>query len=52
MQLMKMLYGVKLLLDEGDPLTNINLEKSISEIKDRRIFKKVTYDVADGTKKI
>ena len=41
----------ELLLDEGDPLTNINLEKSISEIKDRRIFKKVTYDVADGTKK-
>ncbi len=40
----------ELLLDEGDPLTNINLEKSISEIKDRRIFKDVTFDVVDGTK--
>ena len=38
----------ELLLDEGDPLTNINLEKSIAEIKARGIFKDVSYKVSDG----
>ena len=38
----------ELILDEGDPLTNINLEKSIAEIKARGIFKDVTYEVSDG----
>ena len=28
----------ELILDEGDPFTKLNLEKSISEIKDRNIF--------------
>ena len=35
-------------MDEGDPLTNINLEKSIAEIKARGIFKDVSYKVSDG----
>ena len=40
----------ELILDEGDPLTNINLEKSIAEIKQRRIFKDVKYEIIDGSK--
>ena len=40
----------ELILDEGDPFTILNLDKSIAEIKDRRIFKNVTYEVVDGTK--
>ena len=39
----------ELLLDEGDPFTKINLEKSISEIKARNIFKTVNYKVLDGS---
>ena len=31
----------ELILDEGDPLTNLNLEKSIAEIKARGLFKDV-----------
>ena len=30
----------ELILDEGDPFTKLNLEKSISEIKERNIFKR------------
>ena len=30
----------ELILDEGDPFTKLNLDKSISEIKSRNIFKK------------
>tara|TARA_B100001057_G_scaffold296224_1_gene296359 strand:- start:2624 stop:4858 length:2235 start_codon:yes stop_codon:yes gene_type:complete len=41
----------ELILDEGDPYTKINLEKSISKIKARNIFKDVKYQVADGTEK-
>ena len=41
----------ELILDEGDPYTKINLEKSISKIKARNIFKEVKYQVADGTEK-
>ena len=41
----------ELVLDEGDPFTNLNLEKSISNIKSRNIFKNVTYEVQEGTKK-
>ncbi len=41
----------ELLLDEGDPLTNLNLEKSIAEIKERRIFGEVKYNVKDGSQK-
>jgi outer membrane protein insertion porin family len=40
----------ELILDEGDPFSNLILEKSISEIKQRNIFKDVTYNVVDGTK--
>ena len=40
----------ELVLDEGDPFSNLDLKKSISEIKARNIFKKVDYEVKDGTK--
>ena len=40
----------ELILDEGDPFTKLNLEKSIAEIKSRNIFRDVTYEVVDGTK--
>ena len=39
----------ELILDEGDPFTKLNLEKSISEIKERNIFKDVKYSVVDGS---
>ncbi len=41
----------ELLIDEGDPFTNLNLEKSISKIKARRIFRDVKYEVKGGTEK-
>tara|TARA_A100001015_G_C15027704_1_gene731428 strand:+ start:325 stop:2556 length:2232 start_codon:yes stop_codon:yes gene_type:complete len=39
----------ELILDEGDPFIKLNLEKSISELKARGIFKNVDYIVQDGT---
>jgi outer membrane protein insertion porin family len=36
-------------LDEGDPFTKLSLDKSISELKDRRIFKDVKVEVLDGS---
>tara|TARA_Y100000817_G_scaffold306399_1_gene291581 strand:+ start:357 stop:2597 length:2241 start_codon:yes stop_codon:yes gene_type:complete len=39
----------ELILDEGDPLTQINLDKSISQIKARRLFKNVKYKVSEGS---
>ena len=39
----------ELILDEGDPFTKLNLEKSIAEIKARNIFKDVNYEVKDGS---
>ena len=42
----------ELLIDEGDPFTKLGLEKSISELKARNIFKDVTYKVEDGSEKI
>ena len=42
----------ELILDEGDPFTNLNLEKSIAEIKARNIFKEVNYEIKEGSKKI
>ena len=39
----------ELILDEGDPFTKINLEKSIAELKARNIFKDVKYQVSDGS---
>ena len=41
----------ELILDEGDPFTELNLQKSISEIKARNIFKRVNYKVEEGSKK-
>ena len=37
----------ELILDEGDP-SQINLDRSISNIKARNIFKSVNYEVKDG----
>ena len=42
----------ELILDEGDPFTKLNLDKSIAEIKDRNIFKTVNYEISDGNEKI
>ena len=39
----------ELLVDEGDPFTNLNLEKSIAKIKARNIFKDVKYEILDGS---
>jgi len=41
----------ELILDEGDPFTNLNLEKSIAELKQRNIFKSVNYEVLNGSDK-
>ena len=40
----------ELIIDEGDPFTKLGIEKSISEIKARNIFKDVNYKVRDGSK--
>ena len=40
----------EMILDEGDPLTNLQLEKSIAELKARRIFKQVDYTIEEGSK--
>ena len=39
----------ELILDEGDPFTKLNLEKSIAEIKSRNLFRDVTYEIVEGT---
>ena len=39
----------ELLLDEGDPFTNLNLEKSIANIKSRNIFKTVNSKIIPGS---
>ncbi len=39
----------ELIIDEGDPLTKLSLEKSIAEIKERRIFKDVKYETIQGS---
>ena len=36
-------------LDEGDPFTNLGLEKSVSNLKARNLFKEVNYKVTDGS---
>ena len=41
----------ELIVDEGDPLTMINLEKSISKIKARNIFNEVKYTITDSEEK-
>ena len=40
----------ELIMDEGDPFSKLNLEKSISNIKSRNIFREVKYKVSDGSK--
>ena len=40
----------ELLLDEGDPFTNLGLDKSIAKLKSRRIFKDVNSVVKTGSK--
>lgn len=37
-------------LDEGDPFTDLALQKSVAEIKQRNIFKTVEYKVKEGSK--
>ena len=39
----------ELLVDEGDPLSQIKLDRSIAKIKSRRLFSKVTYDIKEGS---
>ena len=39
----------ELLLDEGDPFTNLNLNKSISKLKAKRIFRSVKSEVLTGS---
>ena len=39
----------ELIVDEGDPFTKINLEKSIADLKSRGIFNNVTYDIVEGS---
>ena len=41
----------ELLIDEGDPFTKLALEKSISAMKSRNLFKDVKYKVLEGSKK-
>ncbi len=41
----------ELILDEGDPFTKLSLDKSIAEIKERNLFKRVDYNVSEGSKK-
>jgi len=39
----------ELLVDEGDPYTDLNINKSISKLKARNIFAKVTHSVEPGS---
>ena len=41
----------ELIIDEGDPFTKLNLDKSISKIKARGIFKSVNQEVSEGSDK-
>ena len=38
-----------MILDEGDPFTNLSLEKSMSNIKSRNIFNTVNYVIKPGS---
>ena len=40
----------ELLVDEGDPFTNLSLDKSVSKLKSRNIFNRVTSKILDGSK--
>ena len=39
----------ELILDEGDPFSNLNLEKSVAKLKSRNIFKTVKSEVLEGS---
>ena len=39
----------ELILDEGDPFTKLNLDKSVAELKSRNLFKTVNYEINDGS---
>ena len=39
----------ELIVDEGDPYTKLNIDKSVSELRARNIFKNVKYEVLDGS---
>ena len=39
----------ELILDEGDPFSKLNLDKSIANIRARNIFKNVKSNVANGS---
>ena len=39
----------ELVIDEGDPYTKLGIEKTISNLKARNIFKAVDYKIKDGT---
>ena len=41
----------ELILDEGDPFTQLGLDKSVSELKNRQIFKNVEAKILNGSKK-
>ena len=41
----------ELLLDEGDPFTNLGLQKSVAKIKARNIFNEVKSEISNGTEK-
>jgi outer membrane protein insertion porin family len=41
----------ELLLDEGDPYSDVKVEQSISRLKARNIFKEVEYKLNDGSSK-
>jgi len=41
----------ELLVDEGDPYSDIKVEQSISRLKARNIFKTVEYKLSDGSSK-
>ena len=40
----------ELKVDEGDPFTKVNFERSIADIRSRNIFKKVDYKISNGSK--
>ncbi len=39
----------ELLLDEGDPFTKLGLDKSVSKLKSRNIFRTIKTNVSDGS---
>ena len=39
----------ELKIDEGDPFTNLGLQKSVSKIKSRNIFENVTSEIEEGS---